>query len=323
VRAADSPRSDSVRATVMLVLTTFVWGLSFPLMKRWLDASQDCPGGSLLAAVTLILVRMTLGLVILALFRLSLFTRPSWQAHLRGGGIGVVFFVGFALQVLGLAQTTPALSGFITSLGSAWVPLLVFLWWRTKVPPLALTGIGYGVLGTAILAKIDSGAEWTLGMGDLLTLFASMVFAVEILLLDRLGQDVPSGDLTVSFFGMTALLSLLTAVACAATTSGIAEWIRWTANNLRSPGVALDLFLLTVFCTVLAFHWMTVYQPQVSASRAALIYLLEPLFSAVFSIAWGYDEVTPRLLLGGGIILGGNLLVDAPRLVQDWRKRTA
>lgn len=318
MRVPDPPRRDSLRATVMLVLTTFLWGLSFPLMKSWQDAAVGCPGGKVVASATVILVRMVLGLALLAVVRFDLFRRPTRQAHLRGTVVGIAFFVGFELQVLGLAWTSPAMSGFITSLGSAWVPLLVWLLWRTKVPPLALLGIGLGLLGTALLPEKDSETGWTLNVGDLLTLLASMLFAVEILLLDRLGQNVPAGHLTVSFFAVTAFLSLLLALGGSAFDGGVSSWLRWLIDLLSRPGTALDVGIMTVFCTVLAFHWMNVYQPQVSASRAALIYLLEPVFATIFSIAWGKDQLTTRLLLGGGIILGGNLLVDLPRVRNEW-----
>jgi drug/metabolite transporter (DMT)-like permease len=69
-----------------------------------------------------------------------------------------------------------------------------------------------------------------------------------------------------------------------------------------------------------AFHWMNVYQPRVSAGRAALIYLLEPVFAAAFSVAWGYDALTARLFLGGSLILGGNLLIEIPYWVERWRR---
>jgi drug/metabolite transporter (DMT)-like permease len=219
-------------------------------------------------------------------------------------------------DAVGARPPTPALSSFITSLGSAWVPLLIWLWLRTAVPRLALLGIGLGILGTGILAEVDSGSTWVLGAGDLLTLFASMVFAVQILLLDRFGQGVQSAHLTVGFIGITGVLSLLLATAWAIGGPGLAEWFHWTARMLSTPTIALDVGLLTVFSTVLAFHWMNTYQPQVSPSRAALIYLLEPVFASLFSLLWGYDHLTPRLLLGGGIILGGNLLVELPRLLR-------
>jgi drug/metabolite transporter (DMT)-like permease len=48
-------------------------------------------------------------------------------------------------------------------------------------------------------------------------------------------------------------------------------------------------------------------------SRAALIYLLEPVFSAAFSLWWRLDQLTGPLLLGGGLVLAGNLLVELPR----------
>jgi hypothetical protein len=68
--------------------------------------------------------------------------------------------------------------------------------------------------------------------------------------------------------------------------------------------------VLTLLPTVLSFHWMNTYQPQVSAGRAALIYLTEPLFAACFSIPAGLDTLTGRLLLGGALVLLGNVLVE-------------
>ena len=65
---------------------------------------------------------------------------------------------------------------------------------------------------------------------------------------------------------------------------------------------------------------MTTYQPHVTATRAALIYLLEPVFGSLLSVLWGHDEPSVRLLLGGGLILGGNLLVELPGWLKRLRK---
>ena len=62
---------------------------------------------------------------------------------------------------------------------------------------------------------------------------------------------------------------------------------------------------------------MTTYQPRVSATRAALIYLLEPVFGSLFSLAWGHDELTARLVIGGALILGGNLIVEVPGWLRE------
>jgi drug/metabolite transporter (DMT)-like permease len=59
----------------------------------------------------------------------------------------------------------------------------------------------------------------------------------------------------------------------------------------------------------------------VPASRAALIYLLEPVFAAVLSIVIGHDSVTGRLVLGGAIIICGNALVELPLWIRSYRAR--
>ena len=314
------PRRDSLHATVMLIVTTFLWGLSFPLMKSWQEQATDCPGGEVLASATLIGVRILLGLPLLALGRPDLFWKPTRRAHQCGAAVGTAFFIGFILQVLGLTWTTPALSAFLTSLCSAWVPLLAWVWFRTKAPLLSLQGILLGLVGTAVLAEIDSGQEWTLGKGEWLTFFAALAFAVQVLLLDRFGREVPSAHMTVSFLAVTGLLAFALAGGWASANGGVGSWLQWTVSMLRVPNIALDVALMSILCTVLAFHLMNVYQPRVSASRAALIYLLEPVFASLFSIVWGYDTLTPRLLLGGGIILFGNLLVETPRLIYEWKR---
>jgi drug/metabolite transporter (DMT)-like permease len=51
-----------------------------------------------------------------------------------------------------------------------------------------------------------------------------------------------------------------------------------------------------------------------------LVYLLEPVFAACFSLGIGHDQMTVRLALGGGFILFGNLVVEMPRLWREFRR---
>jgi drug/metabolite transporter (DMT)-like permease len=306
----------------MLVLVTLIWGVSFSLSKNWQEAAKGWPGGGLLAGLTLIALRTSLAVVLLIAFQPKLIRQSTRREHLSGAAIGVVFAVSFVLQTWGLATTTPGLSAFITSLSSAWVPLLAYLVLRTPVAGITVLGMLVGVAGTAVLGlNTDPASGWQLGEGEGLTLAATVLFAVQVLLLDRLGKRVRSAHLTVGFLGVTAVLAGVLGVVVAAVGPGVGAWLQWTADMLRQPAVLGDVALLVLLPTVLAFHWMNVYQPLVSAGRAALIYLLEPLFAAAFSVAWGHDLLTARLFLGGGLILAGNLLVEAPYWVQQWRRK--
>lgn len=313
------PRLPPGRATAMLVLTTLLWGLSFPLVKNWQEASGACPGGELLASLTLIAVRMGLALLLLAVVRPGLFTRASRREHAAGAVIGLAFGAGFVLQVWGLARTSPALSAFLTSLAGAWVPLLAYAFCRLTAPRLTLLGLGVGMAGAAVLG-IDLRQPWMLGGGEGLTVLASVLFAGQIVLLDRLGQGLRPAYFTAGVLAATGGLALVGAVGLAGDGAGVMAWLEWTGAMLARPAVLRDVLLLTVFSTLLAMLLMNAYQPHVPASRAGLIYLLEPVFASLFSLGMGHDPLTPRLLLGGGLILGGNLLVELPRWLREGRK---
>jgi drug/metabolite transporter (DMT)-like permease len=115
--------------------------------------------------------------------------------------------------------------------------------------------------------------------------------AAGTLLLDRLGRDARPGHLTLGFLlGHGVPATLLVGGLAAAQPWG-ADWARATTGLLCDRFVLLDLALLTV-TTALAYHWLATYQPRVPASRAALVFLLEPIFGAVFSVAWEHDRVT-------------------------------
>jgi drug/metabolite transporter (DMT)-like permease len=295
----------------MLIASTFLWGASFPLTKYWQIHTEDCPGGPAVGSLTLLGLRTPIALLFFALFQRHLFTAPNRRALGIGLFLGFLNFLGCFGQVLGLAWTQPALSGFITSLASAWVPLLAFLLFRLSIAPTTFIGIAVGIAGAAFL-EMDGSAHGALDIGEGLTLLASVLFALVILLLDRLGKNIESSHVTVGFVTMTGLPAMLLAPVWAYGSCGLSAWTDWLASSLQNPGLVLNVVSLTLFCTVLAYHWMTSYQPRVPASRAALVYLLEPLWAAVFSIGCGYDALTFRLILGGGLILGGNLLVELP-----------
>ena len=307
-----------LRATGMLVLTTLVWGLSFPLVKDWHELARGCPGGEIVASSTLIAVRMGLALAVLAVLQPELVRRPTRREHAIGALIGLVFFSGFLLQVIGLAETTPAHSAFFTSLGSVWVPVLAFVIFRATVSLAVLLGLLTAAAGAAVLLFKPEDAGWN--RGDVLTLCSSLFWAAQIILLDRLGRTVRSTHLTASLF-VVSTVGGLAAVLVSVVVHGhsLAEWLAWFGQMLAQPRVPLTLGLLALFCTVLAFRWMNQYQPQVSAARAGLIYFLEPLFGTLFSILWKHDELTLRLIEGGLLILAGNLLAELPRVLGQSR----
>lgn len=303
----------------MLTVATLLWGMSFPLTKSWQLAVEDTKWSDPLSATTLITVRFGAALVLFLLFRPALVFRPTWLAHAAGFGLGLINSAGFILQVVGLATTTPANSGFYTSLASVWTPILAWLAFRAPVGTPTLMGLGLGVIGAAVLG-IEPESGWSLGHGEAITLLSSVIFAIMIVTLDRAGKHFPSGHLTGGFLLGTGLPAAVVALCLAAQSPGWWTWQAQVRAVMARPAIARDVLLLSILCSLVATHFFTVYQPRLTPARAALIYLLEPVFATLFSMSIGHDELTLRLALGGGFILLGNFVVDTPKLWREFRR---
>src|SRR4030095_6806502 len=88
---------------------------------------------------------------------------------------------------------------------------------------------------------------------------------------------------------------------------------REPAAILRSLGerhVAWTVLYTAVACSVVAMGVLNRYQRDISATRASVLYMLEPMFAAVFALLFTGEAMTPRKIVGGAIILGGNLLCE-------------
>ncbi len=312
---APNRYSESFAAS-MLVVACLCWATFFTLGKNWQQAAKTCPGGELLASLTLLGVRTVFALTLCAVFKPRLFVQPGRRVLAVGLLLGTLNCLGNILQVWGLASTSPALSGFFTSLASLWVPILAFVWLRQPVAGATWAGMVLGIVGLAILG-IQRGESWGIGFGDGLTVLASFAFALFILWLDRLGRTVNSTHLTFVLIAVTGLPTLFLSVGLAAWQGILNPWLMWLGEILRQPAVMRDVLLLTLISSMLATYLLSNYQPRVPASRAALIYLLEPVFAAALSIVVGHDSLSGRLLLGGVLILSGNALVELPLWLRN------
>jgi len=110
---------------------------------------------------------------------------------------------------------------------------------------------------------------------------------------------------------------------------GIEDWI---ALTLRPPFI-LAMVALAFFCSLLSFGWMNRYQPQITASQAAVIYSLEPVFASSWALflpgmlaPWTglehpNEKITLGLWVGGALILLANVVALYPsksnREIQD------
>ena len=283
-----------------ILLTTLIWGSTFAVARGVLD---HWPPLSYLA------VRMPLAaLLFVALFPRQIFkaTRAAWRA---GATLGALIGLGFIGQTVGLLYTTPAKSAFITGITTPLVPVVAYLVWRARPSRENLAGIVLASVGGAlILAPVNAGG---VNAGDLITLSTTLLFAAHITLMSLYARRFDPAQLSALQVTTAAALVLLVwlalrGYAALAGASALPPGLAREAEPLAwSPAVFWQLAYLAVVATVATFLLWTWGQARMSATHAAIIFSLEPVFATAFAVLLrGSAEWT-----GGRATLGALLVV--------------
>ena len=305
-----------LRALFGLIGTCALWGVSFPVMKALgLYLSARAPGISTwFVAATTVVLRFGLGAGLLAL---SSYRRPTKDELVQGCLIGLFSAAGMLLQMDALNFSPASTSAFLTQGYIVILPLVAALSARVWPPAKTIICVCVSTLGLALL----SGFDWVslrLGRGETETLLAACSFAVQILFLDHRGyRNNRSPVVTQVMFVCVAVVLAPVALFTMRAPGEVALFV-------SSPVPLGLLFVLCVPCTVLAFSWMNRYQPELSASEAGIVYGAEPLFASLFSlflpgissalanIDYADEELTSQLLVGGGLVVVANVLLQLP-----------
>jgi drug/metabolite transporter (DMT)-like permease len=232
---------------------------------------------------------------------LPAFRRAKRDAIWRGlrGGVaaGVFLWLGYVLQSFGLKYTTAGNSGFLTGLYVVLVPLIGAAVYRHWPQPREFAGIGVASAGMIVMTIPGLDTHLRMNRGDLLTLGCAAAFACHLLVLGYFSQREIFPAVALGQIACTALLSAASLVI---------EPPRavWSAPVLETIGVT------AVFATALAFALQTWAQQYTTATRAALIFALEPVFALAVAVFAGGERLTWAATSGGALILTGILAVE-------------
>ncbi|MHB1654018.1 MAG: DMT family transporter [Desulfitobacteriaceae bacterium] len=272
-------------ADFSLVLVTLIWGATFVVVKR---AIADLPPFPFLT-------------IRFALAFLSLLPLINWRQHfnkqaaLKGLGIGIFLFSGYAWQTIGLQYTSASNAGFITGLSVVLVPAIVSLTTRTLPRPTLLFGVLSATVGLALLSLNQ---DFRLNRGDLFILMCAVSFALHIFLVGRYSPQTDAVVLTAAQILAATLLSAFASFVFPQPP------LHFTGN------VWIGILLTAIPATSLAFFVQTKMQQFTSPSHTALILASEPVFSALFAFLLAGETLTSRGLLGAGLVLIGMLVAE-------------
>ena len=275
-------------AEFLLVTVTVFWGGTFPIVK---EAVATMPVLAFLG------LRFALAALLLALLAGRRLRSLDGRALRRGVLLGGLLFLSYLFQTFGLRLTSSANAGFLTGLNVVWVPLLAGPLLGKPPAPGGRIGVGLALLGLLLLTWHS---PWRFNPGDGLVFLCSIFVALHILGLDALTAGIDGRALAFVQIATMALLSLGGSLAFEPRT--------WPAS--WSPVLVQALVVTAVFATVYAYWVMTTFQRWTTPTRAALIYTLEPVFAAIFSVWLAGDRLSPLGWTGGALIVLGMVTAE-------------
>lgn len=285
--------SRSLKAHLLLVVVTFVWGSTFVLIKNALNDVTPLLFNA---------IRMTLAAAVLGLIYWNNVRRMTRAAFVSGALVGLMMYAGYEFQTSGLKLTSPSKSAFLTGMSVVLVPIVLRFGWRKHINQWTVIGVLVAFAGLFFLTVPGgTGGVFALNginLGDILTLGCALCFAFQIVLVGQASERYGFEPIAFMQVAVSALLMFLTVP--------VAE----RAHITWSSTVIWAILITGLLGTAAAFTVQAWAQQFTPAAHTALIFLMEPVFAWATSFVVLHERLGVRTSLGAALILAGVILSE-------------
>ncbi len=269
----------SYTANIFLLITAIIWGATFPLIR---NAVVD------VSPTVFVWVRFLIAAIVLIPFIISTFKQTNWDLLWSGAILGIINAVSYLAQTIGLQTVHSAKAAFITGTYVIIVPFLLPLFQLGKPTRLEWFATLIALAGLYVL----TGADFVdISVGDLWIFLSATFVAIGITYLQRITKRIANFRL-LAFYQILFTVPLPLLMTSKVNTSALFD-----------PSVIISLLFCAVFATSLALFLQTKYQKYTTATKAALIFCMEPIFASIFSALFNNEPLTANIMVGGLIIL--------------------
>lgn len=272
------PKPAMGQVYFILILTTFFWGGSFLFTKIGL---REIP------PPLFVLMRFSLAALIMLFVsgrRLKDFNR---QILWRGAAVGVTLGLTNISFVFGVQGTSISRAGILNNLFVLFIPFIVKIVWGDRIGRINLAGIILASVGIWLLA---TGGSEGFNRGDLISTFCALMIACQVVAVSKLLRDDDVYLVSLVQFATASLMA------------GCITLLLPLPHVTLHRSALLSVVYCALFPTVFCFTLQNAYQRYVTATRAGLIYTLDPVWSLVAGFFILGERLSPREWLGCGII---------------------
>lgn len=274
------------RADRYLLAITLIWGSTFTITKFTLNE---------LPPLLLQGTRFFAAAVMVGIYTWRDIKATSPRSLRAGLILGVLLGGGFALQTIGLVETTASKAGFLTGTMVVFTPL-VQLAIERRWPSLG-NGIAVGIVGAGLYLFTSPGGG-TFNSGDLLILLCAVVFAFYIVYLDVFTKERFDREIVFWQFVATSAIGFVAS-----------PFLDTTEPVFSTSSVGAVLYL-AFFASTIAIFVQSKYQRETTPTKAAIIFTMEPIFAALIAYFVLAETMTGIEVLGAAIMFSGLLFSE-------------
>jgi drug/metabolite transporter (DMT)-like permease len=249
---------------------------------------------------------------------LALLNRPSLRVTLRElpflavfgvAGVAMVqwlYFVSIDRLPIGIALLIEYLA-----------PILVALWaWAVmhqRVRKRIWAALGLALAGLSLVVEVWSGISLD-GLGIAAALAAAVAYAVYVLMAEHaVGRREPASLLCFGF-GFAALFWAVVQPPWRFPAGRLGDDVSLLGRlEEHAAPVWLLMLFVVVVGTMVTFLLVTAALRHISATRVAILAMLEPVAAGLVAFAWLGESFGALQLVGGGIVLAGIVLAQTAR----------
>lgn len=293
-------RKTALFADAVLAVVTAIWGTTFIVNRLVLENAPP---------LLFLTLRFSVAAVVMAVLARGRPVTPG----VRNDGIfvGVLLGASIGCQIVGQLFTSASKTAFITGLSVPLTPVVTFLVAR-KVPSASnLAGLLLAALGFGVLAWPANAT--TLEPGDFLVLLTAVIYAWIIF---YLGESAPRHDARRYAAEQIFWAAVTVGVVRLALTpflSGHGSFFVAEARPLPWTGGFLTAVLwMALVATVTTFIAQTWAQARMSAVHAAVLFALEPVWTAFFAWIVLGERMSRSEVGGAALILAGIVVSEWP-----------
>lgn len=234
---------------------------------------------------------------------------PTRAQLLRAAGCGKLLGASLLLWVTAISQSDALGSGaFIMSVATLMAPLAAWAAFRAKpgrhywlTLPIAIAG----------LLLLSSSTHWGVSLSLFWFLAAATTLGIQLAVHRHFAQSIAPTWLTCIQLAMTGLLGTLLSLLTE-------QWPEAGVNH----GIWGWFAASVLIATTLRYWLLTHALSKMTTAHAALMMLLEPVWTLILSTLFYSEPLGGAKLAGAGLVLGALVLYQLPLLLRSARLKT-